>query len=46
MNKGESSGNNAISSAPGNLCDLINYISIPSGFVVKAGKKLIFSVEM
>lgn len=45
MNKGESSVNNAVSSAPGNLCDL-NYISIPSGFVVEADIYLIFSIKM
>lgn len=37
LNKGESSVNNVISSATGKLCDLINCISIPSGFVVKTG---------
>lgn len=47
MNKGESSVNNTISSATGNnLCDLINHISIPSEFVVKAGMKIIFSIKM
>lgn len=46
MDKGETSVNNAIPSTTGNLCDLINYISIPSGFVVKAGMKLNFSIKM
>lgn len=46
MSKGQTSVSNTISSATGNLRDLITCVSIPLGLVTKASMTLIFPLRM